>query len=479
MREGLLVDAYNLLYAARASSHARLFPDIKRLAYFLEHYASANGSVVTLAIDGTRFTDELTDTPVLRLLFSEAGRPADAVMEAWMGRLAPGERLSWILVSNDLELTRMGAGMGLRIRSCAALVEDLACFAGSKPSGMFQKSPAPPKPRTPFNNPFKKLAPIVAGIVLAASAPAAAAEFNGFLKPEAVTSDPVTADVYVSNAPPLAAVPAVVPAAVPAADPASAPEATAPAPNTPGFISKISGNRLVVIEKFVQGGTEGSGRELRSPKGLAVIQDRIYVADGDRILVYRTDTGAWIRTVQVEAQPAPALGPLAVGRRGALFAADTSSSRIFRIDTARDHLVSTVLNTESFKSIRGLTFDPVTLRLFAATEEPGQLVSIDDRRGRAKIVRKQTGHLSGIFIDAGGALYVSDEQKGELYRIANRGLGALTLAAGALRDAGGIGYDPIRHEALVLLKTDGRLVTIAVDDRAAPLEPKNSSAGRS
>ncbi len=462
MREGLLVDAYNLFYAARASSHARLFPDIKRLAYFLEHYASANGQVVTLAIDGTRFSDEFIETPVLKILFSEGGRSADTVMEAWMGRLAPAERLSWVLVSNDVELGRMGAGMGLRVRSCAALVEDLAGFAGAKSPNVFQNSLPPQKPRAPFNNPFKKLAPVVLAVsVLCGGGSAGAAEFGGFLQPESAVCDPVTGDVYVSNAPPASA-----PAPVEPSDAPSVPAAT------PGFVSKISGNRLVVIEKFVQGGAEGGGRELRAPKGLAVVRDFLYVADGGRVLVYRTATGEWVRTIRIDEQPGVVLGALAVGRRGVLFAADAESSRIFRFDTARNDAVSVYSHTGAFKKNRGLAFDPVTLQLFAATAEPGQLVSID-RRGRVRAVRKHAGHLSGIFIDGTGALFVSDAQKGELYRISDRGQGALSLTAGGLQSPAGIGYDPVHHEALIPQKADGRLVTAAIDDRRTRLEPKN------
>ena len=158
MREGLLVDAYNLLYAARASAHARLFPDIKRLAFFLEHYASHHGLLVVLAVDGTRFKDELGDTPVMRVIHSDGGVTADALMESWMARLAPAEKLAWVLVSNDVSLCRMGSGMGLRVRSCAAVVADLAEFARpEKRPGDPGRVGGPergPNLGRPFNNPF-------------------------------------------------------------------------------------------------------------------------------------------------------------------------------------------------------------------------------------------------------------------------------------------------------------------------------------
>lgn len=458
MREGLLVDAYNLFHAARASSHARLFPDIKRLAFLLEHYASGSAMSVTLVIDGTRLSDEFTDTPVLKVLCSRAGETADAMMEAWMARLAPSDRLSWVLVSNDLNLCRMGAGMGLRVRPCAEVIDDLARFAGSGTTSVLRNTP-PAAPQKPFNNPFGKLSPAlcVLAAVAAFCASSDAAEFSGFSQPDAVVCDTVTGEIYVSNTAPAQTEPAA--------------ENTAEAADTRGFISRISGNGLALVQKFIQGKPEGSGHELRAPRGLAVYDGKLYVADGRFLRVYRADTGEPLTPIEVDAQSPPALGPVTVGRKGEIYAADAESSRIFKIETTQGDRVTLVADVEALKNPRGLAFDAGSNRLLVVTQNSGQLVGIDVR-GKARVIRKGLGSLDGLFIDAEGTLFLLSADRGEVYRIPDRGRGILGLAASGQMNPSGIGYDPIHHEVLILLKTDGRLTSAPAADKKSWILPK-------
>jgi DNA-binding beta-propeller fold protein YncE len=467
MREGLLVDAFNLFHAARSSPHARFFPDIKRLAYLLEHFASSRGMRAVLVVDGSRFSDEWTDTPVLKVLCSAGGEPADAVMEAWMARLAPHERISWVLVSNDVNLGRMGAGMGLRVRPCAALAADLACFANDLPTHALDgHAPKRPGISKPFNNPFGRLSAVFFFAVSALMSPtAAAAEFGGFASPEAAVSDPVSGEVYVSNAlpPPAQEVPA---------DPA------APRP-TRGFISKISGSGIVLIQRFIQGGPEGGGRELREPRGMAVSGGRLYVADGDKVRVYLTETGVLQESVQVTpdasadlSAPPVVLGPLAADRRGDVYAADLTSSRIFRIETRQRNRVTLFTDIEALRGPVGMALDPVTGHLFVVTRSSGQLVEIDRRR-RAKVIKKGLGELNGMTMGVSGELYFSSASRGEIYRVTERGRGPITLAASGLRAPSGIGYSVSEHAILVPLKNDGRLTSVRLDRGGKNLIPKN------
>lgn len=459
MREGLLIDAYNLFHAARASSHARLFPDIKRLAYLVEHYASEQGSRVVMVIDGTRFSDEFTDTRVTRFIFSEGGRPADTVMEAWMAALPPAERLNWVLVSNDLNLKRMGSGTGLRVRGCADMVLDLAAFArtGSAGSGSGASARRTASGGDPFNNPFKRLTLALAFMMtLLCPFDAAAAEFSGFVQPESTAADASTGDLYVSNRPPLP----------PQEDPADKPVPT------PGFISKITAGGLVVIQKFIQGGPEGSGHELRSPRGMAVSEGRLYVADGSVVRVYRTDTGAADGVIRFETETAVSLAHLAAGSKGEIFAADGASDRIFRIDTRRRRTVALYSSVGAVRRPVSLAYDRGTHRIFVAGADSGLILRID-RPGRARILRKHVKDLAGIFIDGTGALFFGNSRKGELYRVADRGEGALSLAAGAFGGFSTVGYDPATNAALILFKSDGRLLTVPLSVAKTSWIPKN------
>lgn len=461
MREYLLVDAYNLFHAARASSHARLFPDLKRLAFFLEHYVSDSGSAVTLVIDGTRLSDEFVSTSTLRVLFSEPGQTADAVMEAWMARLAVADRLSWVLVSNDLQLCRMGSGMGLRVRSCASVVEDLARFANPSSSRAHPTRSTPPPSRKPFNNPFGRLASVLVLWALAAGlCPTCdAMEFSGFSQPDTAACDPASGETFVSNA----ELPAVTaPAEIPGQE-----------KERGGFISKISGNGLVLVQRFIQSGPAGSGRNLREPRGLVVAKGRLYVSDGDHVRVYRTDTGTALESIQVAADPPVMLGPLVFGRKDEIYAADAASDRIFKIDTRQKNAVTLLVQNPILSQPRGLVFDPGTHRLLVVTRASGRLFQIDTR-GRIKVVRKGLGHLSGLAVDSMGTVYLSSDERGEVYRIPDFGRGSLTLAVSGQSGAAGIAYDSVNQSVLVPLKAEGRLVSVPSPENRAGVAPKNA-----
>jgi DNA-binding beta-propeller fold protein YncE len=462
MREGLLVDGFNLFHAARASSCARFFPDIKRMAYLIEHYASNRGMRAVLVIDGSRFSDEWTNTPVLEVLCSRGGEPADAVMEAWMRQLASGERLRWTLVSNDVNLCRMGAGMGLRIRPSGQMADELAAFAGSKPThSLDYHHPSKPSRCKPFNNPFGKLvmASLCAAACLLASAAAQATEFGGFSKPEAVACDPNSGELYISNA---------IPQRVKETEP------DAPVP-TGGFISKVSSSGIVLIQKFVQGGDEGSGRELRDPRGMVVLGGQLYVADGDYVRVYRIDTGAWVESILVseESGVPAALGALTAGRRGDLYAADTASPRIFKIETRNNNNRVTLFSKiDALVGISGMVLDPASKHLFVVTRNSGQMVEINQAK-HAKVIKKGLGDLDGLTMDDQSNLYLSSSIRGEIYRVAGRGRGPISLAASGMRSPSGIAFDMVRRNLLVLLKSDARLTSVALPGERKELNAIN------
>lgn len=478
MKEGLLVDAYNVLYAARASSHARFFPDIKRLAYLVEHYAADRGMRAVLVVDGSRFSDEWTNTRVLTVLCSRGGEAADAVMEAWMAQLPKAERMGWALVSNDVNLCRMGSGMGLRVRPCDVLVGELAAFANLLPTHSLDfRRPSKPGISRPFNNPFGRLSAvaIAAAAFFLFPAAAAAAEFGGFSHPEAVVCDPAGGQIYVTNSipPPTGqdqSQSKTRSAQAPSQDPSAPPAAVEqPADPTGGFISRISSSGVVLIQKFISGGHEGSGRELHRPRDLALTGGKLYVADSGVLQVYNADTGVWLMTLRV-AEPAVDIALVTSGRKGDIFAADPVSGTIYRIDTQRKDLASKYLELPALKGLTGMVMDPVSGHLFVVTQSSGQLVGID-RDKKASVVKKGLGELNGLAMDTEGNFYMPSAERGEVYRVADRGRGPLSVVASGLRSPSGIAYDAIRHGILIILKADARLTSIPL---TRPSERKNT-----
>jgi predicted RNA-binding protein with PIN domain len=150
MAEHLIVDAFNLLHAARRNPRFRHFEDVKAAVFVLEDYCFRKDKRMTLVFDGTRFRDEITGSEAIEAIFSEPGESADAVAERLMNLIPKENRLSVSMITDDAELRSMARGMGLRTFGTEQLLRDVdACVKG-------KGSDAPPRtrPQKPFNNPF-------------------------------------------------------------------------------------------------------------------------------------------------------------------------------------------------------------------------------------------------------------------------------------------------------------------------------------
>jgi DNA-binding beta-propeller fold protein YncE len=446
MTLGFLVDAYNLFYAARSSPHSRLIPNLKRMAYLLEHFASRQHQRVVMVVDGTRYCDEFVDTELIKILCSEGGKSADAVMEAWMAGLAASERLGWALVTNDLNLSRMGAGMGLRVRPCESLIADLAAFARA------EEKPAEPKRNPnfgrPFNNPFGSLMVVLTCLIL--STAASAAEFDGFLQPTAVAYDPAADSYYVTNLNP-----------------------SSDENSSGGFVSKIAANGLVVIQKFIQGSSIPGLRRLSAPNGIAVSEGKIFITDTDTIHIYKAGTGEASGVIKFRPRKPAALSGIAMGQKGILYVGDTQSSVIYQIDTRAGNAVKVFLRNDLVRNPTGLWFDTATASLFVITGK-GALFQVG-RHGKTHLIRKGLGRIGGLVGDESGALYLSEIARGEVYRIKSGGRGDLSQVATGLRAPAGLGYDTASGALLISQSAAGRVTTVILPRVSPPFIPKNKS----
>lgn len=263
------------------------------------------------------------------------------------------------------------------------------------------------------------------------AAPAAAFTLSGFDTPESIAVDPDDGAYYVSNL-----------------------NGGPTDRDGNGYISKISANGNLVIQKFI--GAKPEEALLDAPKGMAVSGGILYAADIDALKGFDKETGKPRVVVQLAGHGAKFLNDVAVDRRGVLYVTDTLANRIYRVDPHQEHAVSVFREGDDLEGPNGILLNPKTGHVMVACFRSGKLVEID-KSGGLHVLKKGLSQLDGLAMDEKGTLYLSSFDKGEIYRIGYYGRGTLTTFQSGLTTPADIAYDR-RQESLLVPSFQGHTV---------------------
>lgn len=256
-------------------------------------------------------------------------------------------------------------------------------------------------------------------------------EIPGLHRPESAHYDPLREQIYVSNL---------------GGDPLDKTRS--------GFVTAVAPEGLIDQLRWVD--------NLQAPKGLAVCQDFLYIADLDEVVQVNTDTGEISNVWEV--QDAGFLNDVACSPDGAVvYISDMRKNRIHAIEDAR---LSLWLESPELENPNGLLGTEQGLIVASwgvmispedfSTEAPGHLKVVDyqSKAVRPLIDVQPLGHLDGVERDQMGGYLVSDWMSGDIFRIADgQTQTVLSLAQGAAD----IGYIPETDVLLVPMMQDSVL----------------------
>lgn len=236
-----------------------------------------------------------------------------------------------------------------------------------------------------------------------APAPAGALQVTGLKDPESFLADPSGEGYFISNV-----------------------NGDSQARDNNGFITKLDKNGAVSARQFISGGVNNI--TLHAPKGMAIGGQTLYVADLDTLRGFDKTTGRPVVTVSLANQPGaengrpPALADVAYDGHGLLYASDTETDTIYRIDTARQHAVSVLVRDPSLAGPRGLAVHPRTGQLIVVSWKKGTILEISPQGTITELVSNgffssRFRNLDGVDFDNWGNLYVSDFTSGKIWRM--------------------------------------------------------------
>lgn len=274
---------------------------------------------------------------------------------------------------------------------------------------------------------------LIAASFICADALAFTAE--GFSNPFGVAVDAKTGFIYVSNV-----------------------NGDAKAKDDNGFISRLKGDGTVDRMRFIDGASDKI--ELSAPAGMAVAQDRLYVADITKLHAFDLGSGKFLFDVNFGDLPVQHFYDVTLGPDGALYAADGPANTIYRIDLSRQHEVTTFISGDELGQPHGIVWFPGRQVFAVAGWSSGQVTAYDRAGKRQTIPAIMLRTLEGITADEAGNMFVASGGLAAVYRIAaNFALDTFKLAVSS---PAGVAFNPGGNEIVAASFEAGRVESIPV-----------------
>lgn len=198
-----------------------------------------------------------------------------------------------------------------------------------------------------------------------------------------------------------------------------------------------------------------------APKGLALMDGKIYAADLTQLRVVDADTGALLASLPAEG--AVFLNDVTTNGRE-IFVSDMMTDTIWRY---ADGTFGKWLETPELEHPNGLLWDDGRLLVGSwgkglnndfTTEAPGSLLSIDPETKAISIVASNVGNIDGI-VRLDGRLVLNDWINGKVFEI-----GADGTVTGILQEAAGLADISAANGALYLPHMlEGRIEAVTLD----------------
>jgi len=172
-----------------------------------------------------------------------------------------------------------------------------------------------------------------------------------------------------------------------------------------GFISLLAADGRVLERRAFP----PAGETLDAPKGMALVGDRLYVADIDHVVGFSLESGAKVFDAALPSD-APALAnDLAMLDKASLLLSDTLRGRLYRIDLT-DGAVG--LYAEDLPGANGIAVDPAGRRVYVVGVgtgfSGGDLFLLREGAEPQRVEGGPQGLLDGLVLLSDGRLLISD-----------------------------------------------------------------------
>ena len=193
-----------------------------------------------------------------------------------------------------------------------------------------------------------------------------------------------------------------------------------------GFITKLNLHGKLLNLKFIEGGKDDV--TLHAPKGMALVEHVLYVADLDTLRGFDTTTGKPVMAFTIRSRAAAqsellrtSLSDVTYDGKGHLYCSDQKANTIYRVDLAAQ-AISVLVTDPSLAGPTGLAIHPKSGQIIAVSWEKGKISEISPEGVVTEFVSNgffsnRFQNLRGVDFDRWGNMYVSDFTTGKVWRM--------------------------------------------------------------
>jgi DNA-binding beta-propeller fold protein YncE len=193
-----------------------------------------------------------------------------------------------------------------------------------------------------------------------------------------------------------------------------------------GFITKLDPHGKLLNLKFIQGGK--GDVTLHAPKGMAVVEHVLYVADLNTLRGFNTATGEPVMMLTVRSPataqselPRASLSDVAFDGKGHLYCSDQKANTIYRVDLATQTL-SVLVTDLALAGPSGLVVHPKSGQIIAVSWDKGKIFEVSPEGVVTELFSNgffsnRFQNLRGVDFDRWGNMYVSDFTTGKVWRM--------------------------------------------------------------
>ena len=193
-----------------------------------------------------------------------------------------------------------------------------------------------------------------------------------------------------------------------------------------GFITKLDPNGKLLNLKFIQGGKDDV--TLHAPKGMALVEHVLYVADLDTLRGFDTATGKPVMALTIRSpaasqseRPQASLSDVTFDGKGHLYCSDQKANTIYRVDLAAQ-TVSVLVTDRALAGPSGLAVHPKSGQIIAVSWDKGKISEISPEGVVTELFSNgffsnRFQNLRGVDFDRWGNMYVSDFTTGKVWRM--------------------------------------------------------------
>ena len=193
-----------------------------------------------------------------------------------------------------------------------------------------------------------------------------------------------------------------------------------------GFITKLDPHGKLLNLKFIQGGK--GAVILHAPKGMAVVEHVLYVADLNTLRGFDTTTGEPVLALTIRSStasqsmlPQASLSDVTSDGKGHLYCSDQKANTIYRVDLATQ-TISVLVTDPALAGPSGLVIHPKSGQIIAVSWDKGKISEVSPEGVVTELFSNgffssRFQNLRGVDFDRWGNMYVSDFTTGKVWRM--------------------------------------------------------------